>query len=120
MRRVQQKNATAHRLYLKGRYFCNKTTNADIAKAIEYFDQAIAQDPGYARAYAGLADAYLLIPFILEASPQECYPKAREAGKKAIELDDTPRRGADRLCSSAAVPSARQQRIERGLQLDPN
>src|ERR1700694_2264809 len=55
-------NPEAYELYLKGRFFWNKRTGADLRKAIEFFNQAIAKDPNYALAYAGLADSYLLLP----------------------------------------------------------
>src|SRR3989440_8271362 len=51
-------NPEAYELYLKGRFFCNKRTGADLRKAIDYFNQAIVKDPGYALAYAGIADSY--------------------------------------------------------------
>ena len=51
-------NPEAYQLYVKGRYYWNKRTNADIKTAISYFNQAIDKDPSYAQAYAGLADAY--------------------------------------------------------------
>jgi adenylate cyclase len=51
-------NLEAYQLYVKGRYYWNKRTNADIKTAISYFNQAIDKDPGYALAYAGLADAF--------------------------------------------------------------
>jgi len=53
-------NPEAYELYLKGRFFWNKRSGAHLRKAIEYFNQAIAKDPNYALAYAGLADSYLL------------------------------------------------------------
>ena len=53
-------NPEAYELYLKGRYYWNKRTASDITAAISYFSQAIAKDPGYALAYSGLADAYVL------------------------------------------------------------
>jgi TolB-like protein len=55
-------NAEAYQLYVKGRYYWTKRTNADIKTAISYFNQAIEKDPGYALAYAGLADAYRVLP----------------------------------------------------------
>ena len=55
-------NPEAYELYLKGRFFWNKRTGVDLRKAIDYFNQAIAKDPNYALAYAGLADSYLLLP----------------------------------------------------------
>src|SRR5436305_2228443 len=78
----------AYELYLKGRFFWNKRTGPDLRKAIEYFNQAIAKDPNYALAYAGLADAYVLLPPYGAASALESFPQAEAAAKKALELDD--------------------------------
>jgi serine/threonine-protein kinase len=82
-------NTEAHQLYLKGRFFWNKRTGKDLKKSIDYFEQAIAADPNYALAYAGVADAYVFLPGYTAGSPQDCYPKAKAAAKKALELDDT-------------------------------
>ena len=82
-------SAEAHQLYLKGRFFWNKRTANDLKKSIEYFDQALAADPNYALAYAGIADAYVFLPGYSGGSPQEYYPKAMAAAQKALELDDT-------------------------------
>jgi len=82
-------NTEAHQLYLKGRFFWNKRTGDDLKKSIDYFQQAIAADPNYALAYAGVADAYVFLPGYTAGSPQDCYPKAKAAAKKALELDDT-------------------------------
>jgi TolB-like protein/Tfp pilus assembly protein PilF len=82
-------NPEAYELYLKGRFFWNKRTGPDLRKAIEYFEQAIAKDPNYALAYAGMADSYLLLPTYGSASSQEVIPPARTAAKKALELDDS-------------------------------
>jgi len=82
-------NAEAHQLYLKGRFFWNKRTGNDLKKSIDYFEQAIAADPNYGLAYAGLAEGYVLLPGYTAGTPREYYPKARTAAKKALELDDT-------------------------------
>ena len=82
-------NAAAHQLYLKGRYFWNKTTANDLRKSIDYFTQAIAADPNYALAHVGVADANLLLPFIAGGRPQDCYPQAKAAAQKALEIDET-------------------------------
>ncbi len=82
-------NAEAHQLYLKGRFFWNKRTGSDLKKSIDYFQQAIAIDPNYALGYAGVADAYVFLPGYNAGTPQDCYPKAMAAAKKALELDDT-------------------------------
>jgi TolB-like protein/Tfp pilus assembly protein PilF len=82
-------NPEAYELYLKGRFFWNKRTGADLHKAIDYFNQAIAKDPNYALAYVGLADSYLLLSSYAAVSPGESLPPARSALKKALELDDS-------------------------------
>ncbi len=87
--KVPTANPEAYELYLKGRFFWNKRTGADLRKAIEYFNQAIAKDPNYALAYAGLADSYVILSVFGAASPQDSIPQARAAAKKALELDDT-------------------------------
>jgi len=81
-------NPEAYELYLKGRYAWGKRTPADMEKAISYFNQAIAQDPGYALAYAGLADVYSTY-VVYGAKPSEVIPKSNAAARKALELDPT-------------------------------
>jgi TolB-like protein/DNA-binding winged helix-turn-helix (wHTH) protein/Flp pilus assembly protein TadD len=81
----------AYDAYLKGRYFWNKRTADGLRKAIDYFQQAIAANPNYAEAYAGLADSYALAGDweygVL--APKEAYPRAKAAAAKALQLDDT-------------------------------
>jgi TolB-like protein/Tfp pilus assembly protein PilF len=81
-------NPEAHELYLKGRYELNKQTEASLRKAIEDFRKAIEKDPGFAPAYAGLADSYSFLRSTY-AAPKDVMPQAREAARKALELDDT-------------------------------
>lgn len=82
-------NPEAHELYLKGRYYWNKRTPEALKKSFEYFQQAIEKDPSYGLAYAGLADAYLMLGAGEYAvlPPKEAFPKAEAAAKKALELD---------------------------------
>jgi len=68
---------------LKGRYHWNKRSSEGFKRAIEYFNLAINKDPAFALAYAGLADAYIMIP---ELPPGEAYPKAKAAVLKATSL----------------------------------
>jgi TolB-like protein/Flp pilus assembly protein TadD len=78
-------DAEAYQLYLKGRFYWNQATIAGYKKSIEYLQQAIAKDPKYALAYAGLADSYLFLgSFWVEAISE-----AKAAALKAIELDPT-------------------------------
>jgi len=73
----------AYQTYLQGRYHWNKGTIAGYKKAIEYFQQAIAKDPNYALAYAGLADSYLL----LGSYWVEAVTDAKSAAEQALKLD---------------------------------
>lgn len=87
-----EKNATSNReaqdLYQKGRYYWSLRKPEELKKSLNYFKQAIKKDPSYALAYAGLADSYILMGGMGEI-PDECFPKAREAAEKALQLDDT-------------------------------
>jgi TolB-like protein/DNA-binding winged helix-turn-helix (wHTH) protein/Flp pilus assembly protein TadD len=87
--RKQTDNPEAYQLYLRGRYLWNKFTPEDHRKAADYFNQAIAKDPAYALAYAGLADAYGASATNNWLRPREAYPRAKAAAQKALELDDT-------------------------------
>lgn len=82
-------NPEAHELYLKARFFWNKRTSSDLKTAIQYFNQAIERDPGYALAYVGLADAYALLTAYGAAPVSESLPRAEMAAKKAVELDES-------------------------------
>ncbi|HJS51181.1 MAG TPA: tetratricopeptide repeat protein [Pyrinomonadaceae bacterium] len=85
----QTKNEEAYRLYLAGRYHLNRLTDDGFRKGAEHFAQAIAKDPGYALAHAGLADAYNRLGGFNAAPPKESFPKAKDAALKAIELDSS-------------------------------
>jgi tetratricopeptide (TPR) repeat protein len=80
--------AEAEDFYLKGRYYWNKRTPDDLNKAVDYFTQAIVRDPGYAKAYVGLADCYNLLREYTVMPASEAYPRALAAARKAVELDD--------------------------------
>jgi tetratricopeptide (TPR) repeat protein len=82
-------NAEAYRLYLQGRFYWNKREEKDFRKALEYYNQAIALDPNYALAYAGLADTYALLSSFGFMRPDEAVPKAREFANRALTLDDS-------------------------------
>jgi serine/threonine-protein kinase len=80
-------NPAAYQLYLRGRFFWNKGTVQGLNRALEFFNAAIAQDSAYARAYAGMADAYEGLLFFRYLPRSEAYPKARAAADRAIALD---------------------------------
>ena len=78
----------AYTFYLKGRYFWNERNKESLEKAIKYFEEAIKRDPRFALAYSGLADSYIVL--VEHSLPRsEVFPKAKEAARKALELDET-------------------------------
>jgi len=116
-------NPEAYELYLKGRFFWNKRTGDDLRKSIEYLKQAIAKDPGYALAYAALADSYGLLRFYGGASPAESVVPAEAAAKKALELDDSL---AEAHASLGLIATEELEvnrgvnELQRAIQLNPN
>ncbi|MGH7572945.1 MAG: tetratricopeptide repeat protein [Gemmatimonadota bacterium] len=78
----------AYHLYLRGRYFWNTRTEEGLRKAVDYFRRAIDRDPVYARAYAGLADAWNLLGQWYLPS-EEAFPLARDAALQALAIDST-------------------------------
>jgi serine/threonine protein kinase/tetratricopeptide (TPR) repeat protein len=82
-------NVRAYSLYLKGRFWWNRRTQAAIKEGIGYFEQAIKEDPGYALAYSGLADSYALDLDYRGAPVMEGMERAKAEAGKAIELDET-------------------------------
>ena len=91
LKNVKAVNPEAYVSNLKGRYFWNKRTADGLKTAVAYFDQAIENDPTYARAYAGLADSYALMGDWQYGvlAPKEALPRAEAAAIKALELDST-------------------------------
>src|SRR5215510_4452283 len=81
-------NHKAYNDYLLGVYYWNKRTEEHVRKAVDYFQSAIREDPGYAQAYAGMADSYAVLAVMFE-DPREFAPKAKAAASKAIEIDGT-------------------------------
>ena len=116
-------NTRAHQLYLKGRFFWNKRTSGDLQTAADYFQQAISADPGYANAYAGLAQATLLMPFYEAGASQDMFPKAKAAATRAIELDESSPEGhaalAMLLCYDLKLRESEAE-FKRAIELDPN
>jgi serine/threonine protein kinase len=116
-------NPEAYELYLKGRYLWNKRTGRDIEKSISYFNQAIAKDPGYAMAYAGMADAYGTLPSY-GGTPTDTYPKSNAAARKALELDATLAHphavlGSNDVEYDFDFPGGEAE-FKKALELDPN
>ncbi|MEO8636943.1 MAG: protein kinase [Gemmatimonadales bacterium] len=82
-------NSRAYHLYLRGRHAWNKRTAADLLQAVQFFEQAIAEDPGFALAYTGLADSYAQYVDYRAMPVAEGLERARAEARKAIALDET-------------------------------
>ncbi len=114
-------NPKAYELYLKGRFYVNQRTFPEIDKSAEYFQRSIEKDPGFALAYAGLADSCLANAI---RSPQDFYPKAKAAASRALELD------GDLAEAHAALGAEKadfeydwqgaEQEFKRAIELNPN
>jgi serine/threonine protein kinase/Flp pilus assembly protein TadD len=78
----------AYELYMRGRFFWEKRGEG-LRKAVEYFNRAIAKDPEYGHACAGLADSYTVLSFYGYMPSREAIPIARENALRALEIDDT-------------------------------
>ncbi|HKM82304.1 MAG TPA: protein kinase [Candidatus Acidoferrum sp.] len=121
--KVGTRDPEAYQLYLKGIYFVDKFAQADMKGTIEDFRQAIDRDPNYAAAYAGLSLAYLNAQILGLLSPEESMPKAKEAARKALELDESL---ADAHVAMAYVNwdydydwSSADKEFKRGIALAP-
>jgi TolB-like protein/Flp pilus assembly protein TadD len=117
-------DAEAYRHYLKGRFYWNKRTEDSFRKGIEHFQQAIEVDAGYALAYAGLADSYILLGFYGAAAPDDVMPKAKAAAVKALELDDSLAEAHNSLayihCAYEWNWSAAEKEFKKAINLNPN
>jgi TolB-like protein/DNA-binding winged helix-turn-helix (wHTH) protein/Tfp pilus assembly protein PilF len=114
----------AHEDYLRGRYYWSRRRGDDVNTAIRYFEQAIALDPNYARAYAGLADSYAMLGAYAVLPQEEVIPKARAAALKALELDENLPEAHTSLAVIAQNydwdwPTAERE-YRRAIELDPN
>jgi TolB-like protein/DNA-binding winged helix-turn-helix (wHTH) protein len=114
----------AHEAYLEGLYFWSKFNPDSAPKAVEHFQRAIARDPGYAPAHAGLASAYALLAVFDILPPREAYPKSKDAAARALQLDVNQADAHDALGWAAFAfdwdfPAAERE-FTRAIALDPN
>ena len=120
----QTQDSESYQLYLRGRYQWNKRTLDGMQQAIDLFQQAIAKDSHYALAYAGLADAYILLADYNVLPAREVMPRARDAATQALQIDDSLAEahtslGWVKLAHDWAWPDAERE-FKRALQLNPN
>lgn len=119
----QPRDPAAYRAYLHGRYFWAKRDHASLLHAISYFREATAIDPDYARAYVGLADSYLLLPWMGMTPRAEAHEQARAALGRALLLEpDSAEAHASRGNQLLEIDwrfAEAEQAFRRALELDP-
>jgi tetratricopeptide (TPR) repeat protein len=114
----------AYQLYLIGKHHLSKRTEDGFKRGIEYFQQAIAKDPNYALAYAGLADCHALLSPYGKRAPKEGHLKAKAAAAKALEIDDQLAEAHTSLANITWLyewdwPGA-EKGFKRAIELNPN
>jgi TolB-like protein/tetratricopeptide (TPR) repeat protein len=114
----------AYHSYLRGRHFANKSGGQGFHKGIQYFAEAIDNDPTYGLAYAGLADCYGYLGFYGYIPPRESFPKARAAASRALQIDDTLAEGHSSLGLVELFydwnPEAAYARCLHAIELNPS
>jgi tetratricopeptide (TPR) repeat protein len=114
----------AQDLYLKGKYYWDKRTPESLNQAVDLFTQAIVRDPGYAKAYSGLADCYNLLREYAAMPAREAWPRAIAAAKKAVELDDSSAEAHSSLAFvlyyGALDLRGGEREFRRAIQLNPD
>jgi TolB-like protein/Tfp pilus assembly protein PilF len=114
----------AHDLYVKGRHFWELRGADNLARAVDFYSQAIARDPNYAPAYAGLGETYILLPYYAGADPKEARAKARAATIKALELNPNlaeAHNALGKIIYTADVDLQQaMQEHQRAIELSPN
>jgi serine/threonine-protein kinase len=114
----------AYNQYLQGRFQWKKRTEEGLRTALDHFKRATQLDPTFARALSGIADCYLMLGMSAAEAPDRCMPKAAEAARQALQLDDA---SAETHASLAAVHNcfdwdlhAAEQGYRRAIELDPS
>jgi DNA-binding winged helix-turn-helix (wHTH) protein/tetratricopeptide (TPR) repeat protein len=120
-------NSEAYQSYLKGRYLWHKATERSVTQAVRYFEQAIAKDRKYALAYCGVADCHYFLSCQIDCGtslPNDAYPRAEEAVRRALELDDSL---AEAHASLASIRknfywdwTGAEAEFRRAISLNPN
>jgi serine/threonine protein kinase/Tfp pilus assembly protein PilF len=83
----ETRDPAAYQLYAKGRYHVLKRTPDDLRRGLSYLREAVTLDPSYGRAYARLADGYILLAMTGDVAPREAFPRARTAAERALAID---------------------------------
>jgi tetratricopeptide (TPR) repeat protein len=124
VRAARQVNPAARSAYLEGRYYWSQRNEESLRRAVDYFTQATARDPGYADAWVGLADCYNLLREYSAMPGSEAFPRALTAARKAVELDDTSADAHSALAFAAFYgvldTKMGEREFQRALELNPN
>jgi TolB-like protein/Tfp pilus assembly protein PilF len=117
-------DTTAYELYHKGRSHWEKRSGDNLPKAIAFYEQAIARDPNYALAYAGLANSYVLLPLYFSVPQRDAMAKAREAALKALQIDSKLAEGHNALGKILNFDdldlTGAAKEFQRAIELQPN
>ena len=120
---VPAKNLEAYNLYLKGRFFYHKFTEVGLRKSLDFYQHVLLQDPGFARAYAGIADCWCQLADDWMA-PEEAYPRAKAASKRALEYDPELAEAMTALgkvlCWYEWDFKAGEEQLRKAVSLNPN
>jgi tetratricopeptide (TPR) repeat protein len=116
-------NPAAYEAYLRGNYLADKRTAEGLTKAIEYFEEAIRDDPNWAPAFTGLADVYVVLSEYKSVPARESHAKARVAARRAVELDDSLAEAHTELANLAGTEDydwrGAEREFRRALELNP-
>jgi serine/threonine-protein kinase len=119
----EQRNTEAYDLYLQGLYFSNKSSEADLRRALNFFQGALEKDPTFSRAWTGIAKVWYFLADVY-VKPLEAYPASKEAALKAIALDETDAEAHCYLSEAKRVLdwdlAGEDAELNRALQLDSN
>ena len=117
-------NAGAEDLYLQGRFYWTKRTPDSLRKAVDFFAQAIVREPNYAPSYVGLADCYNLLREFSAMPASEAYPRALDAARKAVQLDDSSAEAHNSLAFVSFYwnwdAALADREFRRAIELNPN
>jgi serine/threonine-protein kinase len=119
----EQRNTEAYELYLQGLFFSNKSSEADLRRALNFFQGALEKDPTFSRAWTGIAKVWYFLADVY-VKPLEAYPASKEAALKAIALDEKDAEAHCYLSEAKRVLDwdleGADAELKRALQLDPN
>jgi serine/threonine protein kinase len=119
----EQRNTEAYELYLQGLFFSNKSSEADLRRALSFFQGALEKDPTFSRAWTGIAKVWYFLADVY-VKPLEAYPASREAALKAVALDEKDAEAHCYLSEAKRVLDwdleGADAELKRALELDPN